>query len=102
MPKDSTNPKDSVGVSASDLEEFAKNFVAKTEYDEKVTIYDKEIEELKKLLRPCKADIAACKEGLDIKVDQIDFEREINNLKIYLGKGGSGEVRGSGRETSSK
>ena len=96
MPKDSTNPKDSVGVSASDLDEFAKNFVAKTEYDEKVAIYDQEIEELKKLLKPCKADIAACREELDIKVDQINFEREINNLKIYLGKGGSGGGRGSG------
>jgi len=69
MPKDSTNPKDSEGVSAADLDEFAKNFVAKTEYDEKVAIYDQEIEELKKLLKPCKADIAACKEELDSKVD---------------------------------
>ena len=43
MPMDSTNPKDSVGVSASDLDEFAKKFVVKTEYDEKVAIYDQEI-----------------------------------------------------------
>jgi len=46
MPKDTANPKASEGVSAADLDAFAKNFVAKTEYDEKVAIYDLEIEEL--------------------------------------------------------
>ena len=36
-----------------------------------------------------------------IKNENEVFEREINNLKIYLGKGGSGGGRGSGRESSS-
>jgi len=47
-------------------------------------------------LKPCKSDIAACKEELDSKVDKVNFDREINNLKIYLGKGGSGRESSSG------